>query len=107
VSGALARPRPLLEKFRTVGGALAALTGLIAWGTSFGLLTEQQGAAGAALAALVPGVVSSVLALLTSFGVVKSGEQLVTPVSSPRDDQGRTLIPMRDTDFGSDVPRQR
>lgn len=88
-----ARPRPLMEKVRSVGGALAALTGLVAWGTSFGFLTEEQGGATAALLALVPGVIGAIGTVLTAFGVVKSGEKLVTPLSSPQDNRGVPLVP--------------
>lgn len=89
----IGRPRPLMQKVRSVGGVLAALTGLVAWGTTFGFLTEEQGAASAALLALVPGVIGAVGTVLTAFGVVKSGEPLVTPVSSPRDNEGNALRP--------------
>jgi hypothetical protein len=92
------RPRPLLEKLKTVGGVLAALSGLVAWGASAGLLTTQQSAASSALIALVPGVLTAVGALLASFGVVKSSEPLVTPTSDPRAEMvvdGRfTLVPL-------------
>jgi hypothetical protein len=96
------RPRPLMQKLRSVGGVLAALTGLVAWGTTFGLLTEQQGAATSATLALVPGVISTIGTLLTSFGVVKSGEKLVTPVSDPQDNAGSRL-----TASLSGMPKQR
>jgi hypothetical protein len=78
------RPRPLLAKLKSVGGALSALAGLVAWAASAGLLTVQQSAAPTAVLALVPGVITAVGALLASFGVVKSGEPLVTPVSDPK-----------------------
>ena len=96
------RPRPLMEKVRSVGGVLAALTGLVAWGTTFGFLTEQQGAAAAAALALVPGVIAAVGTLLTAFGVVRSGEKLVTPVIDPQDNAGNRL-----TASLSGMPKQR
>jgi hypothetical protein len=98
------RPRPLLDKVKSVGGALAALTGLVAWATSFGFLTEQQGAASAALLALVPGIIGAVGTVLTSFGVVKSGEKLVTPLSSPMNNEGERLIPMPRRSDRTDTP---
>jgi len=87
------RPRPLMGKVRSVGSVLAALTGLVAWGTTFGFLTTDQGAASSALLALVPGVIAAVGTVLTSFGVVKSGEPLVTPVISPQNEYGNLLVP--------------
>jgi len=78
------RPRPILAKLKSVGGVLAALAGLVTWAASTGLLTTQQSAASSALLALVPGVITSVGALLASFGVVKSSEPLVTPLEDPR-----------------------
>lgn len=85
------RPRPILDKVKTVGGAIAALGGLVTWAGTFGLLSVEQTAASSALLALVPGVVASVVALLGSFGVAKAAEPLVTPLSDPRDDAGRPL----------------
>jgi hypothetical protein len=85
------RPRPLLEKVKSVGGAVAALGGLVTWAGSFGLLTVQQTATSSALLALVPGAFAAVVALLASFGVARAGEPLVTPLSDPRDNSGRAL----------------
>lgn len=98
------RPRPLLDKLKTVGGALAALNGLVVWGASFGLLTEQQGAASSALIALVPGLVTAAGTVLSAFGVVKSGEPLVTPVSAPQDNEGRVLVPLAGAPRKKDIP---
>lgn len=78
------RPRPILEKVKTVGGAVAALGGLVTWAGTFGLLTVNQTATSSALLSLVPGALAAVIALLGSFGVAKSAEPLVTPVSDPR-----------------------
>lgn len=101
------RPRPLLEKLKTVGGALAALNGLVVWAASFGLLTEQQSAATSATIALVPGVITTIGTLLSSFGVIKSGEQLVTPVEAPQDNAGRVLVPLDGPTRSRDIPSQR
>lgn len=78
------RPRPIRDKVKTVGGAVAALGGLVTWAGTFGLLTVTQTAASSALLGLVPGALAAVIALLGSFGVAKSAEPLVTPVSDPR-----------------------
>jgi hypothetical protein len=87
------RPHPILDKVKTVGGALSALTGLVAWGGTYGFLTATQTGATSALLALVPGVVAGIGAVLTSFGVGKSAEPLVTPVSDPRNNAGDPLRP--------------
>ena len=86
------RPHPILDKVKTVGGALSALTGLIAWAGTYGFLTVTQTAATSALVALVPGVLAGVGAVLTSFGVGKSSEPLVTPVSDPQNNVGQALV---------------
>lgn len=89
------RPHPILDKVKTVGGALSALTGLVAWGGTYGFLTATQTGATSAFIALVPAVLAAIGAVLTSFGVGKSSEPLVTPLSDPRDNAGRTLTPGR------------
>lgn len=86
------RPRPILEKVKTVGGAVAALGGLVTWAGTFGLLTVNQTATSSALLSLVPGALAAVIALLGSFGVAKSAEPLVTPVSDPRVQVGGQLV---------------
>jgi hypothetical protein len=90
------RPHPILDKVKTVGGALSALTGLIAWAGTYGFLTVSQTEATSALVALVPGVLAGVGAVLTSFGVGKSSEPLVTPVSDPQNNAGQALLTARD-----------
>lgn len=87
------RPRPILDKLNSVGSVLSALGGLVAWAGTAGLLTTQQTAASAGLLAIVPGVVTAVGGWLVAFGVTKSAEPLVTPVESPRNDKGETLVP--------------
>lgn len=98
------QPRPLLDKVKSIGGALAALTGLVSWGVTFGFLTEEQGAASSALLALVPGVIAAVGTVLTAFGVVKSGEKMVTPLSSPMNNSGEKLVPLPRRGDRTDVP---
>lgn len=86
------RPHPILDKVKTVGGVLSALTGLIAWAGTYGFLTATQTGATSALIALVPGVLAAGGSVLTSFGVGKSSEPLVTPLSDPRDNAGAQLL---------------
>lgn len=85
------RPRPVLDKVKTVGGAVAALGGLVTWAGTFGLLSVEQTTASSALLGLVPGVLAAVIALLGSFGVARAAEPHVTPLSDPRDNAGREL----------------
>lgn len=89
------RPRPILDKVKTVGGAIAALGGLVTWAGTFGLLNQTQTTASSALLGLVPGIVAAVVSLLGAFGVAKAAEPLVTPVSDPAiiDARGR-LVPL-------------
>jgi hypothetical protein len=95
VTAALAtRPRPLLGKLTTVGTALSALAGLVTWAASFGLLTVQQEAATSILLAGVPGIITAVSGVLVSFGVVKSSEPLVTPISDPAIVVDGALLPL-------------
>jgi len=86
------RPRPILAKVKSVGGAVAALGGLVTWAGSFGLLSVQQTAASSALLGLVPGTFAAVVALLASFGVARAAEPLVTPMADPRNDEGTALV---------------
>jgi hypothetical protein len=89
------RPRPILDKVKTVGGAVAAIGGLVSWAGAFGLLNVTQTAASSALLGLVPGIVTAVLALLSAFGVAKAAEPLVTPMTDPRNDAGVPLLPQQ------------
>lgn len=78
------RPRPIFAAFKSVGGALSALAGLVAYLGTYGILTTSQTAAASAALAAVPAAITIVGALLASFGVVKGSEDKVTPVSDPR-----------------------
>lgn len=78
------RPRPIFEKFKSVGGALSALAGLVAYLGTFGVMTTAQTTASSAVIAAVPGVLTLLGALLASFGVVRTSEPLVTPSIDPR-----------------------
>lgn len=81
------RPRPLRVAGSIVGGLTALVTGLV----GSGLLTTGQGDA-------LTGLISAVLVLLGTFGVVISTEHRVTPLVDPRDADGRALTPADDTD---------
>ncbi|MER5262241.1 hypothetical protein ABTZ99_09200 [Actinosynnema sp. NPDC002837] len=83
----MSRPRPLRVAGSIVGGLTALITGLV----GSGLLTTGQGDA-------LTGLISAVLVLLGTFGVVVSTEHRVTPLIDPRDTDGRALTPADDTD---------
>lgn len=76
------RPRPLRTAATIVGGLLALANGLV----GAGLFTTAQGGATTA-------VVNAVVTLLAAFGIVIATERKVTPLTDPRDDYGRDLVP--------------
>ncbi|MFE9747547.1 hypothetical protein ACFYOT_21810 [Saccharothrix saharensis] len=80
------RPRPLRVAGSIVGGLTALITGLV----GSGLLTPGQGDG-------ITGLITAVLVLLGTFGLVVSTEHRVTPLVDPRDADGRPLLPT-DTD---------
>lgn len=81
------RPRPLRTAASIVGGLTALIAGLV----GSGLLTSTQGNA-------VTGVITAVVTALGAFGFVVTTERKVTPVTDPRDDDGRRLVPAEPTD---------
>lgn len=74
------RPRPLRTAASWIGGLLALVSGLV----GADVFTTGQGDA-------VTGVIQAVLTALAAFGVVAATERRVTPISDPRDEQGRPL----------------
>ncbi|WP_433268143.1 hypothetical protein ACQPZF_03475 [Actinosynnema sp. CS-041913] len=74
------RPRPLRVAGSLVGGLTALVTGLV----GSGLLTPGQGDS-------ITGLITAVLVLLGTFGVVVSTEHKVTPLVDPRDADGHPL----------------
>lgn len=95
---------PLREVAAKVGVAWASIAGVVGALVSFGILNAAQGnaitAAGSALSpvleslgVVIGGVVPLVGAVIASFHTAKSGENHVTPVDSPRDNDGNALIP--------------
>jgi hypothetical protein len=75
------RPRPLRKAGAIIGGLTALISGLV----GSGLLTDGQGGA-------ITGLITAVVAVLGAFGVVVSVEGKVTPLSDPRDNDGRALV---------------
>jgi hypothetical protein len=87
-----ARPRPIHEAFKSVGGAVAFLGSLVASLAGWGIITATQGDAITGLLGLVPGAVTAVSVLLAAFGVVRRAEPEVTPMIDPRDDDGTPFV---------------
>ncbi|HYQ69067.1 hypothetical protein [Actinophytocola sp.] len=86
------RPRPIkdaadkLTKWLGVAGSL--VIALVGWG----VLSAAQGDAVIGLLGVIPGVVSAVTTALTAFGIHRSAEPKVTPLSDPRDNELRALV---------------
>ncbi|MYW95994.1 hypothetical protein G3I59_36665 [Amycolatopsis rubida] len=78
---------------RIAGSVLGALTAAVSGLVGSGLFTADQGNA-------VTGVITGVLTLLATFGVVVSAEKRVTPLIDPRNQAGEPLAPVS-------VPEQR
>ncbi|RLK54814.1 hypothetical protein [Actinokineospora cianjurensis] len=74
------RPRPLRAAARIFGGITALIAGL----ANSGVITATQGSA-------IQGVITAVLVLLGTLGIVTVAEPKVTPLADPRDVQGRPL----------------
>lgn len=99
------RPNPLKEAASRVGSVVAGLVGLVGSVVQLGYLSSEQGAAlinaGAQLPnvvlfvgagiTLVTGIVSGVLG---AFRTAAVGKDHVTPLSSPRDNDGNKLVPV-------------
>jgi hypothetical protein len=90
------RPRPLVTAAKSLSWWLGLTGALIVSGTSFGLITAQQGDAMTGLLGLIPGAVTGVLSVLSAFGVVRRGEPVVTPLSDPRDALLRPLVTLNE-----------
>jgi hypothetical protein len=74
------RPRPLRVAASIIGFIVALVSGLV----GSGLITGGQGDA-------ITGVITAILTLLTAFGITVATERKVTPLSDPRDHDGRPL----------------
>lgn len=86
------RPRPIKDAAdkltRWLGVAGSLVLALVGWG----ILTAAQGNAVTGLLGAIPGAVNAVTTLLVAFGIVRSSEHRVTPLSDPRDNELRPLV---------------
>ena len=98
------RPNPLGKIASTVGVAWAGAAGIITSLVAFGVLSSAQAgaiqAAGSAapdtitaLGTVIAGVMTLVGAVIASFRTAAHGKDEVTPVVSPRDNDGNVLTP--------------
>lgn len=77
----------LMSRFplRVAGSIVGALTAVVSGLIGSGLFTADQGSA-------VTGIITGVITLLATFGVVVSAENKVTPLVDPRDQHGNPLV---------------
>ncbi|WP_326950269.1 hypothetical protein OG439_16670 [Amycolatopsis sp. NBC_01307] len=90
------KPRPTREEgepprmsrypLRFAGSIVGALTAVVSGLVGSGLFTADQGNA-------VTGIITGVITLLATFGVVVSTEKKVTPLVDPRTQDGDPLVP--------------
>lgn len=95
------RPRPIAQAAKIWGRIAAGSAGVITALVTAGALTAEQGVATAGTFTALDGVViattvlvSAGSALLTAFGVTRSAEPQVTPVSSPAVEIDGSLVPL-------------
>ena len=86
------RPRPIFDKFKTIGGGLSVTAGALSSLVTLGVLHQAEADSINGVLVAGAGLLTTVMTLLTTFGVVKSSEPLVTPVVDPRDDAGNRLV---------------
>lgn len=97
-----ARPNPLGDAAAKVGTAWSAAAGVVSGLLAFGVLsTAQAGAIQAAgeaapgtivaLGTIVAAVMPLISGIIASFRTTAAAKPLVTPVSSPRNNQGQPL----------------
>ncbi|AXX32081.1 hypothetical protein KCV87_32115 [Actinosynnema pretiosum subsp. pretiosum] len=82
---------PLRGIGKRLAAALTVLGGTVGALATVGAITAEQDTAVRALLAAVAALLPAVTAVVTAFGVVRAGEEVVTPVADPRDDAGHAL----------------
>lgn len=79
-------PRMSRYPLRIAGSIVGALTAVVSGLVGSGMFTTDQGNA-------VTGLITGVITLLATFGVVVSAEKKVTPLIDPRTQDGDPLVP--------------
>lgn len=99
------RPNPLKEVANKVGVAWATAASVVGMLVTFGVFTAAQGNAVSAVGDAIPGTIEAlgiiagglvplVGGVVAAFRTVAAGRDHVTPVSSPRDNDGNVLVPL-------------
>lgn len=99
------RPNPLGAVASKVGGAWAAISGVVSALVAFGVLSGVQAdavtAAGeaapgtiTALGTVIAGVLPIISGVVAAFRTASAGKEVVTPMSDPRADDGTPLAPV-------------
>ncbi|TDQ01232.1 hypothetical protein [Labedaea rhizosphaerae] len=91
------RPRPILEAIRS-GAWVSVLGAALTAAVTFGLLNAEQVTALNNLVAAAATLITAVTAVLHGLHILRAAEPEVTPMSDPRDTDGRPLIPAESGD---------
>lgn len=100
------RPNPLGEAASKAGAIWATVSGLVGALVTFGVLSSTQASAitdaGDALSpamlslgTVVGGLVPLIAGLVSAFRTAATARDHVTPVASPKDNEGNYLVPAR------------
>lgn len=98
------RPNPIERAVASVGSAVSALLGVVAFLVQYGVLSADQGTAinefgqtvvtqASPVGAIVSALLVAVTGVVASFSAGKAAKKKVTPVEDPRDNLGRVLTP--------------
>lgn len=98
------RPNPIMAAVASVGSAVSAVLGVVAFLVQYGVLTPEQGQAlndaGTVIVAdanptgsIISGLFVAFTGIAASFAAGKVAKQKTTPVEDPRDSLGRPLVP--------------
>lgn len=98
------RPTPIENAVKSVGAAVSAILGVVAFLVQYGIFTPDQQQAINALGQVVitdsnpvssvfSGIAVAVAGVVASFAAGKAAKGKVTPVDDPRDIHGHPLTP--------------
>ena len=91
----IGQPRPLADAANAVTKGLGMVGALVTAAVGYGLLAVAQGDAVQGLLGAIPGLITLIQNFAVAFGIVNRAEPKVTPVSSPRDNDGQPLTVQR------------
>lgn len=84
------RPKPVLNS-ASVGAAITVVVGA---GVTFGILPQAQGTSIINASTTIAGSAFTIFAALSTLIAALHGSQKVTPLESPVNAQGKTLVPL-------------